>query len=917
MDTASGADLRARLFQVLRALVGSSELSAVAEGGLVAVLEALGATTGAVYLIEDERDVLRRIAARNLAPGAPEEVKKGDGLIGECAARGQRRSFNIPDDAAFVTRTFVGDVRPRSLVVCPLARQGGEVAGVLAVASPAELGPEAIEALDLIAPHFANALLEALALRERDRAASYYGRILSDVDAAVIATDRDGTVTIWNLAAERLWGIRAERALGAPVRDLGLARDLAALRDAFSTVFAGRRPLTLDEVAVDSAQGGTRLVRLRVSPLADDDGRFAGSIVIGVDVTEERLRIEELGRQKLAVESLNAALRRQARALSERQTELEQKNVLVAAANRSKSEFIANMSHELRTPLNSIRGFCRLLLDERRRIDDAERREFLEIVDRNGRELLALIDDILELAKADAGRLSVDRALVDVGGIARDIAGELGPLAQEKGVGLAVHVDDEVPAIETDDAKVRRIVRNLVVNAIKFTHEGGVTVRVRADGASVLVDVVDSGIGIAARDRDRIFEPFEQVDGSNSRRYGGTGLGLSIVQRLAAVIGASVTLESEAGAGSTFTLRLPLRVPPAHEPTGPAWGAVASGSASPVPASARERDDPATALGTEPDREPATRPVVVVGELARELAALGLGAVWAPDGREAVARALELAREGRLAAITLDTALPDMDGYEALEMLKGDALTQDAPVFMVADERVPRVILGAAAVLSYPADARDLAQRIAAIARGPSVAAFGRSRSAGPGSAEPAAAGRSEGSVTGATTRPAGAGALAGRRILVVEDNEDSARLAKLLLEQRGCQVTLAPDAGQALAELRRGEPDAVIMDLMLPGLDGYEATRAIRQMPERARVPVVAATAAVLPGDKARALEAGCDDIVAKPYDVEDLAARVAAAIHAREASFEEALGQSSGQAPSRPTRGDRGAGSPPGGGG
>jgi CheY-like chemotaxis protein len=140
---------------------------------------------------------------------------------------------------------------------------------------------------------------------------------------------------------------------------------------------------------------------------------------------------------------------------------------------------------------------------------------------------------------------------------------------------------------------------------------------------------------------------------------------------------------------------------------------------------------------------------------------------------------------------------------------------------------------------------------------------------------------------------------LDGRRILVVEDNEDSARLAKLLLEQRGCQVTLAPDAGQALAELRRSEPDAVIMDLMLPGLDGYEATRAIRQMPERARVPVVAATAAVLPGDKARALEAGCDDIVAKPYDVEELAARVAAAIQAREAAALEETQPANGARP------------------
>jgi len=873
LDVANGTDLRARLFQVLRALVASSDLTSVAEGGLDAVLEALHATTGAVYLIETEGGVLRRIAARNLAHGSPLEVVVGEGLVGECAASNRRRNLTLPDDPAFVTRTFVGDVAPRALVVCPLARQGGAVAGVLAVASTGELGAEAMEALDLIAPHFANALLEALALRERDRAASYFGRILSDVDAAVIATDRDGQITIWNPACERLWGIRAERALGTNVRDLGLARDLVPLRDAFQAVFVARRATTLDEVVVDPPEGGMRLVRLRVSPLTDDDGHLAGAIVIGVDVTEERMRIEELGRQKLAVESLNAALRRQARALAERQTELEQKNVLVAAANRSKSEFIANMSHELRTPLNSIRGFCRLLLDERREgpahgLTEPERREFLEIVDRNGRELLALIDDILDLAKADAGRLSVDRERLDLGAVARDVASELAPLAQEKGIALAVHADERTPRVESDDAKLRRIVRNLLVNAIKFTHEGGVGIEVRPDGEGAILEVVDSGIGIAARDHQRIFEPFEQVDGSNARRYGGTGLGLSIVQRLASVIGATISLRSAPGKGSTFTLRVPLRAPepPATEP-------------------ARELRPPAEV----PSRG---RPVVVVGErdqhafeeLSHALSDAGLVAVWAPDGRDAVARAREVARGEDLAAVVLDTALPALDGYEALETLKADALTACVPIFLVADERAPSVVLGAAAVVRRPVAASELAAMV--VRAGALVAGSVRRERRPEAPASPEAAEPKEPAARPLRGLAQDERGLAGKRILVVEDNEDSARLAKLLLEQRGCSVTLAPDAGQALAELRRAEPDAVIMDLMLPGLDGYEATRAIRQMPERARVPVVAATAAVLPGDKARALEAGCDDIVAKPYDVEELAARVAAAIQAREAA-------------------------------
>ncbi len=856
----------ARLFQVLKALSGPGELPAVAGDALAAVLEAVSATTGAIYVVDREREpaVVRRVAARNLSPDAPATFLIGQGLVGECAQHGERRVVSLPPDPAFVTRTFLGDIAPRALVVCPLALQDGLVAGVLAVASMAELDAQALEALDQLASPLASAIVTALALRERDRTASYYGRILSDVDAAVIATDRDGAVTIWNRAAERLFALPAEEALGAPVRDLVVAREREPLRDALAAVFEGRRTATLDELAVDTRTGGSRLVRLRISPLTDDEGQLSGAIIIGVDVTDERRRLDELAGQKLAVESLNAALRRQARALAERQHELEQKNELVAAADRSKSEFIANMSHELRTPLNSIRGFCRLLLDPDRNISDGDRREFLDIIDRNGRELLALIDDILDLAKADAGHLSAERSRVDLVELAREIASELDPLAREKGITIEVVVEGEAPSLETDDAKLRRILRNLVANAVKFTHQGGVTIRVRSRESGASISVADTGIGIAARDQRRIFEPFVQVDGSNARRYGGTGLGLSIVQRLAMILGATVSLESEPERGSNFTLLLPGSAP-------------APPAVRPVSAPVREE---LTELV--PVRPRAAFRVVVAAiadeqarsELARALGALDLHAVHAPiESVPALAR--ELTREGRLAAVALD-ATPA--GFDAVEALRSDGATLETPLFLVADEEPGSAYLGAATVIRRSCGPDELAARIAEAASHPPRA------------------------------RPAAARALDGKKILIVEDNEDSARLAKLLIEERGGSVTLAPDAGQALAFLRSSEPDAVIMDLMLPGLDGYEATRAIRQMSRGARLPVVAATAAVLPGDRARALEAGCDDIVAKPYDADELTARVAAAIEAREApGARDAARPQSARSPASSEAGER----------
>jgi PAS domain S-box-containing protein len=720
--------VKARLFEVLRALVEAPrDVEKVAGAGLGAVLEALGATVGAVYVRDEPGDEkLRRAASVALADDAPLAVSPGEGDVGAVAVSGKARLLRLPETDSFVTRTFLGDIAPRTLVACPLKRQS-ELVGVIAVASPTDLDDRALESLELVAPHFASALAEARGVRERERASSYFERILSDLDAAVVVTDRAGRVTIWNPAATRLWGLEADQALGRPVPELNLARDLGPLRDAMTAALEARRSTTLEGVGVER-DGARRLVRVRTSPLTDGDGWLAGSILIGVDITEERRRIEELGSQKLAVESLNAALRRQAEALAEQKRELELKNAEVAAANRAKSDFIGSMSHELRTPLNSIRGFCRLLLDEKRKIAPDEAREFLEIIDRNGRELLTLIDDILDVVRADSGRRDkVQLTPVPLHDVVREIALELRPLAEEKGIGLEIEVREPLVLL-TDDARVRRILRNFVANGVKFTDQGRVVVRLlERDGGGARIEVEDTGPGITPEDGGKIWEPFERgSNGRFARPASGTGLGLSIARQLAGTLNGEVGFRSDAGKGSVFWLELP-RTPRAAEDATPAT--------------------------------PIEVPVV-------------------------------------------------------------------API--------------------APAGHSEKTERI----RRPEAAP------------------------------------LAGRRVLLVEDNEDSALLAKLILESRGAEVVHAPDAGAALAEIRRAAPDAVVMDLMLPGLDGYEASRAIRTMPERSHVPIVAATAAVLPGERTRALEAGCDDVVAKPFDAEALVGRVAAAIARRRAA-------------------------------
>jgi two-component system chemotaxis sensor kinase CheA len=707
--------------------------------------------------------------------------------------------------------------------------------------------------------------------RAEERATRHLARIISLIDAAIVAVDRDGKISLWNPAAASLFGVEGERALGQSLLEVGFLRDPAPVVAAL----ASTAEATLEGVAVLGPDGRSRHVRLRLVPLAG--GEVQGTLIVGTDETEERKRVEQLAHQKLSVESLNAALRRQAQTLVERHRELEVKNELVAAASRAKSEFIANMSHELRTPLNSIRGFCRLLHDGAQ-TSESEAREFLEIIDRNGQELLTLIDDILELAKADAGRLDVGRTSISIPDLATDIVSELKPLAQEKGITLRVEVSPGVGQIATDALKVQRIVRNLAVNAIKFTTSGSVEVRVRPSKlGGARIDVIDTGIGIAPEDQARIWDPFEQVDGSNSRRYGGTGLGLSIVRRLTELLGGELSVESSPGSGSRFSVELPAESPEAIGPAGAAGLGIGVGGV-------------VVAGLADPDTYRA---------LDRALGEVGLAGAWEPDPAEVVRRARALAKRRTLAAVVVDLASGSGEARTALADLAADPLTARTRFFALVSGHLEeaRLTPGAPEFVASPADPRQLARRIAAVLRErpdrpespevdsteprtPSRSFLPPGRMASPASdllARVRRPPRSERLVAAAPD------ALAGRDIVVVEDNEDSARLAQLLLEQRGCQVRVAPDAGHALALLQRHAPDAVIMDLMLPGLDGYDATRAIRSMPERARIPIVAATAAVLPGDKARALEAGCDDVVAKPYDADELVARLAAAIARR----------------------------------
>jgi signal transduction histidine kinase/DNA-binding response OmpR family regulator len=459
----------------------------------------------------------------------------------------------------------------------------------------------------------------------------------------------------------------------------------------------------------------------------------------------------------------------------------------LGAANAAKSDFLASMSHELRTPLNAIIGFSDLMREEPG--DDGRAtipRDWIEHIHRSGQHLLELINDVLDLAKVDAGRLELHREPVDVAGAVSEVVAGLRPLAEPKHLALAARVPSVI--VDVDRGRLRQVLYNLLSNAIKFTPDGGrITVTATSDDEAVRLAVSDTGVGIAAADVARVFEEFRQV-GDHGQRQGGTGLGLALTRRLVEAHGGRIELASEPGRGSTFTVVLPL-----HAGSPEAEPAVAS---RPERATWRQANEP-TVLVIEDE--------LAAARLLREqLETDGYRVVLAASGELGLAEA----RRSRPAAIVLDVLLPGIDGWDVLRQVKSDPGLRDIPVVIVTivDEREVGLALGAADYLVKPVKREAL------------LACLGRLAL-----------------TTKVKVRPV--------RILAVDDEPQSLDLVAAALEPSGFQVDRVQSGAAALDAIGRATYDLVICDLVMPGMDGFEVIGAIKARPASADVPILVLT--------------------------------------------------------------------------
>jgi PAS domain S-box-containing protein len=630
---------------------------------------------------------------------------------------------------------------------------------------------------------------EAVSLAET---AERYRSLVEGQDDIIIRRDGKGRLTYVNAAYAE--------AAGKPAASLVGTRHALPVRESLP-------PRPAEEGAVVYDQHVETAVGLRwVSWIETriDSGRLGREVQwVGRDVTDRRMAEAEL-----------AEARRKAE-----------------AANEAKSRFLATVSHEIRTPLNGILGMTDLLLATR---IDLEQQTYVQAVRTSGEALLSILDEILDFSKIEAGKLELAHQPFDLAALVEGTVELLAPRAQGKGIEIASLIRSDLSReVVGDAARLRQVILNLAGNAVKFTDQGGVGVSVSRDGDRVRFSVSDTGPGIPADRLDRIFEEFEQADGSASRRHEGTGLGLAISRRLVVGMGGDLTVTSEPGRGSTFSFAIPL-------PQAPGIRERVSG----------------------PDLQ--GRRVLIVSRapfeapyLRTRLAAAGLRVDLQPDVTTALAA---LGPGAQFDIVVVDGAV----GEEAARRLAGAAMQAGVPRRIVLLSPFERRAFGPPSAAGFdgylvkPARERSLIAQLDEVRPQPAPPPSAVTR-------QPAVAP----AVTGT--------ALAGTSILLAEDNDINALLATRLLQRHGASVTWARDGLQAVDRFRdsleagvRGF-DAVLMDVRMPSLDGHEASRRIRAVEAEYGLPptrIVALTANASDDDRRQATAAGMDAVVAKPVD-------------------------------------------------
>jgi two-component system, NtrC family, sensor kinase len=753
-------------------------------------------------------------------------------LVGRTAV--ERRTVHIPDclaDPEYTLHEYARIGKHRSMLGVPLLREGVPI-GVIGLLRTSVV-PYTDKQIELVTTFADQAMIAIENVRLFDEVQQRTRELVKSV-AELRALGEVSQAVSSTLNLESVLETIVARAVELSGSDSGIVYEFDEVAQTFHARATHRitpehlaalrvAPIRLDEGAVGRA--GVIRHPVQVADIADETQFVAGQVrgllireglrsLLAVPLFREQrvlgglviLRRELGAFSPETIATLQTFAAQSALAIQNARLfrEIEDKSRQLELASHHKSQFLASMSHELRTPLNAIIGLTEMMTEHAPRFGTEKALEPLNRVLKAGRHLLSLINEILDLSKIEAGKLELTLEQVAIAPVVEEVAATSRPLAEQNGNRLVINCKADIGAVRADPLRLRQVLLNLLSNACKFTKEGEVALRVRkvADKRHwIEFAVSDTGIGMTAKQQAKLFEEFSQADSLTARRYGGTGLGLAITRKLARMMDGDVTATSEPGKGSVFTVRLP-------------------GGAGTVPTES---------IGLDAGQALSAGCVLVIDDdttarelIAESLKAQGFSVATAAGGLEGLKRAKEL----RPFAITLDVMMPDLDGWSVLAALRQDTELADIPVIMVTilDEQRRAVALGAAGYLTKPID-RERLHRL-----------LDRFRAA---------------------ARPT--------RVLVVEDEPFQRELVRGWLEGQDFIVQEAANGREALACLRQGKPDAILLDLMMPEMDGFQVVAALQKEAVWRDIPVIVITARDLDAKDHERLNSGVQSVLVK----------------------------------------------------
>lgn len=829
------------LFRITSELSSSLDLDRVLNRALELVVLAAGAPYGSIMLVDQQTDrlIMRALLGPggSLPPGGKLSVfRRGEGLAGWAVVN--RQAAIVPDLTVDTRWVSVGEnVRNfRSALVTPL-QMGEDVLGALMmlhpevnyfndthmklVAAAANQVATAINNAELYRYIREQAELLGGMLRGQQIESSKSQAILESIADGVMVSDATGRVIMFNAASERILGISRDAALGRSIEDMQGLYSAAGVnwvnqvREWHASSEARRRTPVLSQRI--EFTGERRFVNVSIAPVTMSD-EYLGSVSVFRDITRE------------------------------------------VEADRTKSEFVSTVSHELRTPMTSIKGYADLLLMGAAGAVNETQQRFLAVIKSNADRLSILVNDLLDISRIESGRVKLDLRPLSIESVIEQVATTLRGKIDEKNLTLRLSLpEEELPRVYGDRDRVIQVLTNLVSNSYQYTPPGGtITVRARLNtillpagaatpaGPMVQLDVNDTGIGIAPENQPKVFERFFRVDDPNVQEFPGTGLGLAIVRSLVEMHDGRIWLESTVGVGTTFSFTLrAVQEEPLEAVAAPVQPS-SEATLAPLTRLVTTPETVETAVTQEVNRQLEAVPtngerrILVVEDdrdiaelISRSLATSGYEVTVASRARDAI----DQARAHRPDLITLDIYLPDADGFEVLQQLKTDRDTASIPVVIVSvmpDHR-EGLRLGAVDYLTKPIDPTRLVQSVNRVLHGPG-------------------------------------------KVLVVDDDRDTRDLLQAALEQRGFTVVLTSSGKRAVMLARQEFPDLILLDLKLPGMDGYEVLQRLKAASDTADIPVVVITGSLTDEEvkQKKVLSLGAARFLTKPFAVDELVAEI-----------------------------------------